>query len=339
MGDGRRSRWSRRFKTIPAMLAATVVAFAVAPLFVPAAVVYDLIGGRLRLPTVRVYLFALQYLFNDSAEILAAPVLWIGAGFGTTLASPSSVQRHERLQWWSVRLLQRRAEQLLGLRLQEGPGTDEAIETAAGNGPVIVVARHVSWFDASLPALLFQPLGFRLRGVIMAEMLADPGFDLIYSRTGSVFVSRDRGPEAAASLTKMAATADNTTALIIFPEGRLFSPTVLRRSIERLTNTDPERAEALASMTKVLPPRAAGLSALLDAAPDSDVLILRHRGYEQLAELGRLVSVVPLAEPITVEVRRVARADIPDDYDGRVRWLDQIWLAEDRALAAVDAEP
>jgi hypothetical protein len=40
---------------------------------------------------------------------------------------------------------------------------------------------------------------------------------------------------------------------------------------------------------------------------------------------------VPLAEPVRVTVRRVARARIPDG-DGFGAWLDEQWLAADAAL-------
>ena len=123
----------------------------------------------------------LQYGINDSVEILLAPAYWMLAGFGTRLDQPTSIVRHERLQHWSIEVLARRAEQLLGLRLDIDPASAAALTP----GPVIVLCRHVNIVDASLPTLLYQRLGYRTRGVIMAELLADPGFDLIYGRTAS----------------------------------------------------------------------------------------------------------------------------------------------------------
>ena len=204
------------------MLVATAVALGGLPIILPATALADLLRLRFRLPTTRIYLFFLQYLVNDTVEIVAAPVLWLRAGLGTRLGSAASVERHERLQWWSLRLLQRRADRLLGLRLQiEGDDLDGLLP-----GPVIALARHVSLFDASLPGLLFQSQGIHVRGAIMAEMLADPGFDLIYARSGSVFLPRDRGDVALAEVRRMTAGIDANTALVIFPEGRLFRPEV-----------------------------------------------------------------------------------------------------------------
>ncbi len=129
-------RWRRRARTIPAMLAITTVAVAGAPLLVPAAFAFDLVQGRLRFPSVRVLLFGIQYAINDSVEILLAPILWLMAGFGTTLGGPASVRRHERLQAWSIGVMTRRAARLLGLRLDVEPDADDALTP----GPVMSCA-------------------------------------------------------------------------------------------------------------------------------------------------------------------------------------------------------
>jgi Acyltransferase len=164
-------------------------------------------------------------------------------------SQPTSIARHERLQRWSVDVLARRAERLLGLRLEIDPDSAAALIP----GPVVVLCRHVSIVDASLPTLLYQRLGYRTRGVIMAELLADPGFDLIYTRTGSVFIPRDNGPEAIAMVRGLGQSVDSTTAVVIFPEGRLFRPDHLERAKARLALENPERATRLDSLRHVMP--------------------------------------------------------------------------------------
>ena len=159
------------------------------------------------------------------------------AGFGTRLDQPTSIARHERLQHWSVDVLARRAERLLGLRLEIDPAGSAVLTP----GPVIVLCRHVNIVDASLPTLLYQRLGYRTCGVIMAELLADPGFDLIYARTGSVFIPRDNGAEAVAMVRGLGRSVDSKTAVVIFPEGRLFRHDRLERAKARLALDNPER--------------------------------------------------------------------------------------------------
>ncbi len=326
MGESISTTWQRRARTIPTMLLATVAAVAGLPLLAPLAVVSDLTRGRWRLPTLRVYLFVLQYLVNDSVEIVLAPALWLAAGAGTRLGSPASVARHDRLMWWSAELLARRADQLLGLRLHADPESESSFTP----GPVVVIARHVSLFDASLPGLVAHRAGLRVRGVIMAELLADPGFDLLYRRLGSVFIPRDDPSRAIAEIDAMARSADATTALVIFPEGRLFTPAVRDRSLARLAERDAGRGERLAGLTNVLPPRPAGFTTLLGAIPDADVVVLDHTGLDGLGSLRDLARRVPVDRTVRVTAERIPRSELPTDDTGLEAWLDATWLNLDR---------
>ncbi len=318
------SRWKRRARTIPLMLTVTVLGVLASPAIIAVATVVDLAKRRIRLPTVRVALFLLQYAINDSVEIVLAPVYWVMAGFGTRLDSPTSISRHERLQHWSIAVLARRAERLLGLRLE----IDSASMAALTPGPVIVLCRHVNIVDASLPTLLYQRLGYRTRGVIMAELLADPGFDLIYARTGSVFIPRDNGPEAIAKIRELGQSIDSTTAVVIFPEGRLFRPDRLERAILRLALENPERAARLASLGHVLPPRPGGVLALLDSIP-VDVVVVSHSGLDQFASFTDLAKAVPLRDPIRITAWRVPVDQVPTGDAERITWLDEQWLRAD----------
>lgn len=320
------------------MLAATVVALLALPVAAPALALSDLVRGRGRLPRLRVYLFACQYLINDSVEIVLVPLYWLRAGLGTTADSAVSLARHRRLQWWSLDVLTRRADRLLGLRLE----IDERSKAAVTPGPVVVISRHVSLFDPSLPGLICRDQGLAVRGVIMAELLADPGFDLLYSRLGSVFIPRDDGPAARTAIEAMTRSMQrhdgDEAAVVIFPEGRLFRPSVRNRSLERLTRSDPERAARLAGLTNLLPPRPGGLRCLLDVLAEADVVLLDHRGLDGLGRLTALADLAPIDGSIRVMARRIPRSEIPDDPEAFTAWLDQIWLDLDAGLER-DAQP
>ena len=321
------SRWKRRARTIPLMLGVTVVGVLASPAILVTATVVDLAKRRFRLPTVRVSLFVLQYGINDSIEILLAPIYWTLAGFGSRLHQPASVARHERLQQWSIDVLARRAERLLGLRLD----IDSVSTAALTPGPVIVLCRHVNIIDASLPTLLYQRLGYRTRGVIMAELLADPGFDLIYGRTGSVFIPRDNGPEAIAIVRELGQSVDLKTAVVIFPEGRLFRPDRLERAKARLALENPERATRLASLSHVLPPRPGGVLALVDSIA-ADVVVIAHTGLDQFGSFAELAKAVPLRTTINIKAWRIPADQIPAGDGERIAWLDEQWvLVNERA--------
>jgi 1-acyl-sn-glycerol-3-phosphate acyltransferase len=307
------------------MLVATAAATILAPLVIPAVVVYDVATGRARLPSPRAALFVCQYLLNDSVEILAAPLLWVAGGLGTRLDTDTSIRRHERLQRWSVGVMARRADRLLGVRLD----WDEDVTAALEPGPLIVCCRHVSLLDSSLPSVLYGGRDVHLRGVIMAEMLADPGFDLLYGRLGSVFIPRDNAPEAYVAVAAMGATLDERSVAVIFPEGRLFRPELLERALQRLADRDPERAARLSGLHHVLPPRPGGFNALLDAAPTADVVIIAHAGLDPYQRFVELARNVPLPDPVRVTAWRTSRDEVPPDPVGRAEWLDAQWCRVD----------
>ena len=318
-------RWKRRARTVPLMLVTTAALLITSPVVLSVAVVVDLAHLRRRCPTARLLLFAMQYAFNDSAEILLAPLLWLAAGFGTRLDGPASIRRHQRLQAWSLAVMARRAERLLGVRLDVDADTTAALTP----GPVIVLCRHVNIIDASIPALLYQRVGYRSRGVIMAEMLADPGFDLVYRRTGSVFIPRDNGPEAVAMLQHLAVGIDRRTAVVIYPEGRLFRPDLRDRFLTKIAGVDAARARRLHALQHTLPPRPGGVLALLDAIPTADVVVIAHAGLDRFSSFTDLARAAPLAEPIDVTAWRIRASEIPRDLSARIAWLDEQWLRVD----------
>ena len=200
---------------------------------------------------------------------------------------------------------------------------------ALAPGPVTVLCRLVNIVDASLSTLLYQRLGYRSRGVIMAELLADPGFDLIYARAGSVFIPRDNGPEAIAMIREIVKSVDSTTAVVIFPEGRLFRPDRLERATARLALENPERAARLASLGHVLPPRPGGVLALVDSVP-ADVVVISHRRLDQFGSLTDLAKAVPLRDPIRITAWRIPVDQVPTGDAERIAWLDEQWLLVDR---------
>jgi 1-acyl-sn-glycerol-3-phosphate acyltransferase len=307
------------------MLGATLAGIVLLPFLLACAAALDVFHSRFRFPSVRVLLFVLQYAINDTVEIVLAGPYWLLAGFGRRLDGAASIRRHQRLQAWSIGVLARRAERLLGLRIE----LDVAGAAALLPAPAIVLCRHVNLVDASLPTLLYQQRGVASRGVIMAELLADPGFDLIYGRTGSVFVPRDNGPEARALVGGLAGALDDSTVAVIFPEGRLFRPDALQRAVARLAGTNPERAVRLDGLRHVMPPRPGGVLALLDALPGTDVVVLAHTGLDRFASFAELARAVPLRDPVAVTAWRIAAENVPADPLDRITWLDDQWLRVD----------
>lgn len=320
-----RAMWRRRARTIPTMLGVTTVAVVSLPLTVPLVAGFDLARSRRRLPTVRAGAFALRYGVNDSAEILAAPALWFLARIGGSSpdARARSTERYRRVQAWSIRTLAEAADRFVGVRID--PAASLPVDD--GDGPLIVLCRHVSMLDSSLPTLLFGlDSPWQVRSVVTDEALADPGFDLIYPALGTVFIDRDDGASARRIVRAMSDRNGPNDVVTIYPEGRVFRPAALARSLARLAETRPERAERLAGLRHVLPPRPGGTLALLDALPTADVIVIGHVGFERAASMAEMAARAPLDITVSVHARRVARADIPADVDDRIDWLDRLWL-------------
>ena len=307
--EPRRPRWRRRALTIPIMLGATTMALVMSPLLAPIVVVIDLSRGHRKLPLLRGYAFLSQYGVNDSVEILLAGPLWLRANFGRSLDSRSSQRRHAKLQAWSIGLLARRTKQLLGIEI-EVAGDD------IGEGPAIVLCRHVSLLDASLPSLMYQERGVHSRGVVMAELLADPGFDLLYQRTGSTFVIRDGSAEGFDNLERLAGSLDDSSVAVIFPEGRLFRPEALASRLGRLSERSPERYQRLRTLKHSLPPRPGGFLALMAGAPSVDVVVVNHQGLEAFPRITDVLRNAPCGLKVAVSVRRYPRSSLPLGQDG-----------------------
>ncbi len=159
----------------------------------------------------------------------------------------------------------------------------------------------------------------------MAELLADPGFDLIYPRTGSVFIPRDNGPEAIEIVRQLGQSVDLKTAIVIFPEGRLFRPDRLERAKTRLALENPERAARLASLSHVLPPRPGGVLALVDSVA-ADVVVIAHTGLDQFGSFAELAKEVPIRNPIGIGAWRIAGDEVPLGDGERIAWLDEQWV-------------
>lgn len=312
------------------MLSTTAAAVVGLPIWMPAAVIFDLVRGKRRLPTVRAGKFALRYLVNDSAEIVLAPFLWLGARTG----SSRGIERYRSVQRWSIRSLAAAADRDIGVRLDP----TATVPVDPHSGPYIVLCRHTSMLDSSVASLLFGlDSPWNIRSIATADALADPGFDLIYPPLGTVFIDRDEGASARRVIAGFARFDGPDDIVTIFPEGQLFRPSALTRSLDRLAERHPERAERLAGLRHVLPPRPGGTIALLEALPDADVLVIGHQGFERAASIPEMARNAPLDTTVRLSIRHVPRSDVPESTDDRIAWLDRLWTDLDDWVAATNS--
>ena len=210
---------------------------------------------------------------------------------------------------------------LFRLRL-EVAGDDEVAP-----GPVIVLIRHASIVDNLLPAnLVARPHRIRLRYVLKRELLADPCLDVAGRRLPNYFVRRGTGEAQEVERVRALAHGLGTDdGVLIYPEGTRFTPERRARAIARIAERDAGLAARAERIRHLLPPRLGGVGALLDGAPEADIVVIAHHGFDGLRLIsdiwrGGLVGLV-----VRVRVTRVPRSTVPDADAARADWLYDLW--------------
>ena len=304
------------------MFCAGALLLALVPLWLPLGAMIDLARGRWRLPIVRLLLFALGWALLESVAMLAVAALWLVGRSGDR-------RLHYALQrWWAARLMAS-LRSTTGIRV-EATGLDSFAPS-----PVIMLCRHASLADSLVSAWVVTTLaGLHPRYVLKRELLFDPCLDIVGNRLPNHFLDRgatDSGPELAA-LTALTTDLDLGDVAIIFPEGTRASPAKRAKALQRLTERDPMRAQRLAGLRHLLPPRPAGALALLAGHPTADVVIAWHTGFDGLDTFGGILRhLASRPPPVRFVARRVARSMVPtgDDF---IKWLDEAWLQADLAV-------
>jgi 1-acyl-sn-glycerol-3-phosphate acyltransferase len=316
------SALSRRLRSVPALFLAAVLLVVLLPLWLPLSAVSDLVRGRLRLPTTRLLAFALCWSWLETLGVLAAAGMWL-------VGQRRNRRAHYALQrWWAARLMG-------ALRTTTGLRVDEVDAAALTPGPVVLLCRHASLADSLLSAwIITSKLDMHPRYVLKRELLLDPCLDIVGNRLPNHFLDRE-ATDSAAELAAIGALGDDLRpddVAVIFPEGTRAAPAKRARALARLAEKDPVRAERLASIEHLLPPRPAGSQALVEGCAGADVVIGYHVGFDGLDTFGgilRHLSHTP--PPVRFHSVRIPRREVPSG-DAFVEWLDLQWLAADRAV-------
>jgi 1-acyl-sn-glycerol-3-phosphate acyltransferase len=143
---------------------------------------------------------------------VASPVrLWrvlalaavVGAGVGVALIVPllTPAGRQRMVRGWF-----RAVVGAVGARL--------VVSGAAGPGPVLVAANHLSWLD--IPAILSVQ---SMRVLAKSEVRHWPVLGLLAARGGTLFIDRNRLRRLPATVAEIAATLRGGDSVLVFPEG------------------------------------------------------------------------------------------------------------------------
>ena len=191
--------------------------------------------------------------------------------------------------------------------------------------PLLVFSRHAGPGDSLLLVHALLQQGFRPHIVLRDTLQWAPAIDVVLNRLPSVFLSRGVSGQRDA-IARVAAGLGSGDALVLFPEGRNFTPTRRLASIARLEEQgDHAAAEYAREMRHVLVPRPGGAAAAIAAAEDAEVVFVAHTGLEDLSSVVDLWRGTPMDASIRVKLWRVPASEVPDDDAVAAEWLRDWW--------------
>ena len=316
---------ARRLKTIPGLFAVAVLMTVLIPLWVPATIVYDLVRLKPRLPTARLLSFGFCFAWLEVAGMCAALLYWV------TGRARQPAANYRLMQWWAARLI---------AALKATTGLSVSIEGAEAlrPAPVVLLCRHASLADSLVSAYAVTTCaGLHPRYVLKRELLFDPCLDVVGNRVPNYFLdrhARDSEPELAA-LRALSATLSGDDITVIFPEGTRANPDKRLKALERIAERNPGRAGRLVGLQQLLPPRPSGAFALATGAPQADIAIAWHTGFEGYDTFGGILDKLSKRpQPIHFVIERILRSAVPSDEAGFGTWLDDTWLRMDGLVDA-----
>lgn len=310
--------------TVPAVFAIAVLLSITIPIWAPASAIADLVRGRRRLPLVRLLAFGVVWAWAECAGIVRAFGLWVRGD------ADDEDRQYDLMAWWTDKLMS-------ALSATTGMTVEVSGLDALASGDALVFSRHASYGDSLVSAwVLCCRAGLQPRYVLKRELLADPCLDIVGLRVPNHFIDRDAvdGDAELAALTSMSAGLGPSAVAVIFPEGTRASDAKRARAIVRIADRDPVRAARMGELQHLLPPRPAGARALADGAPDADIVLVWHTGFDGLDTVGGILQMVAKKpRPARFVARRVPRHDVPHgaEFDG---WLDRQWRRMDSEVAA-----
>jgi hypothetical protein len=172
--------------------------------------------------------------------------------------------------------------------------------------------------------------GLLPRYVLKRELMLDPCLDIVGHRLPNYFLNRssDNVQGELAGVAELSHNLGHSDVAVIFPEGTRANAAKRQRVLEKIKERNPERAQLLEPLTMLLPPKPAGAIALMQGAPQCDVVIAGHVGFDGLDTFGGMLRHLERGNVQCVMwFRRIARTDIPTE--NMAAWLDQQWLMLD----------
>lgn len=277
------------------------------------------IDRRLALP--RCLLLTMWFMWEDIGIVARCWWLRLRSPFGR---SKTWDQDHLDAIVETLKSIMHAARVLVGFRIE----TEGELQLGRPGRPLVVISRHAGPADSLALGWLLARAGRIPRIVLADAMLWDPGVATVLHRLHSYFVpSRSgAGDDRTKGVAELAKSLKGEDAMLIFPEGRNWSPDRFGEQVERLRERGRhEVAERAAARPWVLEPRSRGVAAIRENAPDVDVLVIAHTGLEMLAGPWKVVRAVPFRNRLLLRGRFFRGEEVPTRPEEVARWLDEQW--------------
>jgi 1-acyl-sn-glycerol-3-phosphate acyltransferase len=324
--------WVRRLVLAPLMLLMSVVAVVTFPVTAVAAAAAGLLFKHRSRP-LKVLVMIVAYLAAEGVALLALGWLWVVSGFGRTIREPVNERRHYVLVRRLLQFLFGVVTRVLHVRVEvEGP------EPEAYDGrPLVVFCRHAGPGDSFLIVHALLDWYDREPRIVLKDTLQwDPAIDIVLNRLPNRFIRAGAPGESSKPapgpvplpqvIGELSTRLDENDALVLFPEGGNFTDRRRARAITRLRRKglleEVEKAEA---MRNVLPPRPAGVLAVLANAQEADVVWVAHTGTDHLLSVADVWAALPVDTRIKMRWWQVDAGSVPGDPEEQIDWLYEWW--------------
>jgi 1-acyl-sn-glycerol-3-phosphate acyltransferase len=327
-------RLTRRARGIAVELVAFVVITLTSPLLLLGAVLVDLalwLARRKPWMAVRLVAMAWWFLLGELRGLTVLFGLWLRALGRDTRGRRVGVYRlRQRWAAWHLGGVNR----LFALRY-EIDGLD-----AVAPGPVVILMRHASIIDNTLPdALVGRAHDLGLRFVLKRELRMLATIDIGGGWVPTAFVARGSGDtdRELKLLRDLAIDLEPGEGILIYPEGTRYTAKKLARAQEIIRERQPEVAPLADQLHHTLPPRLGGPLALLEAARGTDVVFCGTVGFDGFEYISDIWAGGLVGTTIKVRFWRYGAAEVPSGRDELTRWLYARWQVLDDWVSAESA--
>jgi len=304
----------------------TVIAVVISPILIVVAALGDLIQRRRRMPRLRLLVLVVGALIIETVGLAVAFITWILSGFGYLGSERWRWHLYRGYMGWYTNSLLHLITRVIGTRVEWRDHGD------LSSGPVVLLARHTSFFDALIPAtVLCRRNKLLAHHVVTHGLRYSPCIDVVGHRFPNRFIRRSPG-EGSSELThieQVGTVLDQRSAAIIFPEGTFRNDDRFERVVRRLRRRRPDLADRAMTLDHVLPPRSNGTYALVQGAPTADIVICTNTGFETFGSIASILGRPYTDKPIVVETWRIARDQIPEDAESFNDWLFDQYVSID----------